>query len=131
MPSVNHESTNYQTNAEKKSPKRRLDRQRSERLIGNYTSDSRHQFSRQPSISEELPSTSNSNYRLDKQNNNNNHLTMVPEWLRKNPLQLHYVNNCERSKNSLKNNNQYEVHNNEKDDWTTPIRSKTGNTGFS
>ena len=125
LPSVNHESRNYKSSVEMKSPKRRLNRKRSERLIGNYASDSRHPFFRQPSISEELPNNSNTTFISDKQNNNN-HINMVPEWLRKNPLQLHYINNCERSKNNLKSSSQFEICENSEDDCNSTIRNQTG-----
>ena len=127
LPSVNVEPKGYKTSGENKSPKRRLDRRRSERLIGNYTSDSRHQFSRQQSISEDLPmNTSSSNFRPDKQNYNNNDVTTVPEWLRKNPLQLNYINNCDRNHNNVKNKNRYNSLESEDYTWSNSMRNETG-----
>ena len=128
MPSVNIEPKGYKTSGENKSPKRRLDRRRSERLIGNYTSDSRHQFSRQESISEDLPMTnSSSNFRPNKHNYNNNDITTVPEWLRKNPLQLNYINNCDRNQNNnVKNKNRYNSLESADYDWSNSARNETG-----
>ena len=128
LPSVNHDPKNYRIKGEKKSPARRLDRRRSERLIGNYTSDNRYPFSRQPSISEELPTmTTNSSpkHRLERQNNEytDSDKTIVPEWLRKNPLQLHYINNCDRNRNDLKNRNNLGY---SEDDSNSPRKNDSG-----
>ena len=51
---------------------------------------------------------SSSKFKLDKHNNSYDRLTTVPEWLRKSPLQLHYINNCDKKANKLRHSNQYE-----------------------
>ena len=126
LPSVNFEPKEYKMSGEKKSPRRRLDRRRSERLIGNYTSDSRHPFSRQQSISEDLPMNTNasSNFRPDKQNNND--IAIVPEWLRKNPLQLNYINNCDRNQNNLKSHHRYDDRESEDCSCINSAKNETG-----
>ena len=132
LPSVSHDSIVHNSKGQKKSPARRLDRRRSERLIGNYTSDTRYPFSRQPSISEELPMMSSNKspkHRLDRKNNEytDSDKTMVPDWLRKNPLQLHYINNCDRNRNDLQGQNIYQeqLEFNE-DDFSTPRKNDSG-----
>ena len=46
---------------------------------------------------------SSSKSKFDKHNNTYDRLTTVPEWLRKSPLQLHYINNCDKKANKLRN----------------------------
>ena len=109
LPSVSHENGSFRNNVsyENRSPKRRLDKKRNERVIGSYAGDKR-QFARQPSISEEHENTK---VEPCEQNNiNNRRLTIVPEWLRKNPLQLHYINNCDRTKHHINHRGKHEVH---------------------
>ena len=95
---------NKMAKAENRSPKRQLDRRRSNKLIGNYTTDHLRQISRQDGIIEELPNTYNDNYNHNaiKQNTGKTkNFTIVPEWLRKKPLQLHYINNCNQKENNV------------------------------
>ena len=132
LPSVSHESIGQRFKGEKKSPARRLDRRRSERIIGNYTSDTRYPFSRQPSISEELPTMKNNSspkHRLDRKKieYTDSDKTLVPEWLRKNPLQLHYINNCERNRNDLRDQNGRQEHLEfNDDDFNYPRKKDSG-----
>ena len=115
LPSVTSGSRgNKMVNAENRSPKRQLDRSRSKRLIGNYSTDHLRQISRQESIIEELPIKYNDNYnhKAIKQNTGKTkNFTIVPEWLRKKPLQLHYINNCNQNENNVENKQFLETNN--------------------
>jgi len=112
-------------NAENRSPKRQLDRSRSKRLIGNYTTDHLRQVPRPESIIEELPIKYNDNYndKVIKQNTGKTkNFTIVPEWLRKKPLQLHYINNCNQKENNVENKQFLETNNHQK----SPSRNSIG-----
>ena len=115
MPSVTPGSRgNKMVNAENRSPKRQLDKSRSKRLIGNYSTDHLRQISRQESIIEELPIkyNDNCNDKVIKQNTGKaKNFTIVPEWLRKKPLQLHYINNCNQKENNVENKQFLETNN--------------------
>ena len=53
--------------------------------------------------------------------------TLVPEWLRKNPLQLHYINNCERNRNDLRDQNGRQEHLEfNDDDFNYPRKNDSG-----
>ena len=122
LPSVSHENGSFRNNVsyENRSPKRRLDKKRNERVIGSYAGDKR-QLARQPSISEEHENANMESY--EENNINNNHLTMVPEWLRKNPLQLHYINNCDRTKQHKNLSGKHDTHD---ADWNAQSDNKKG-----
>ena len=114
-------------NAENRSPKRQLDRSRSKRLIGNYTTDHLRQISRQESIIEELPIKYNDSYnhKVIKQNTGKTkNFTIVPEWLRKKPLQLHYINNCNQKENNVEDKRFLETNNHERSTPSNDIGNK-------
>ena len=72
-----------------------------------------------------MTNSSSPKHRLVRQNNEyiDGDKTMVPEWLRKNPLQLHYINNCDRNRNDLKNRSNLGY---SEDDLNSPRKNDSG-----
>ena len=76
-----------------------------------------------------MTNSSSPKHRLIRQNNEyiDGDKTMVPEWLRKNPLQLHYINNCDRNRNDLKNRNDYQQNlGHSEDDLNSARKNESG-----
>ena len=81
-----------------------------------------------------MTKSSSPKHRLVRQNNEyiDGDKTMVPEWLRKNPLQLHYINNCDRNRNDLKNrNNNDQIVGYSEYDLNSPRKNESGKYQFS